>query len=293
VKPVVVISGGSYKTVPPHTEIELSGEESFDPNKKLLSNEGLVYTWTCKQKKAPTFCSKKPVSTSSKLTIPAKYVEQDDEIEVTLEVETAGDNMGSFTKSAKLTLTIVVLENAAQLEMSCEKNCPPVSDTSNYEFITFMKVRCVGKCVNIKNDDYEWTVEPKEKDDTFKFDYAKDTHFGRNTYKFVIAKNVLKPGTYIVTVVLKETSDQVGKAIKELTFPGTPSVDICGTLPNSGTTSETLFKIQCRQKHFTEPNFYELYAKSKKGESKVVPSTVGVFLTYLEVGAPEMKNIHK
>ena len=142
--------------VPSHTEIVLSGEESVDVNLATTRNQGFQYYWICKQSKS-NFCDKTPVSTEMKFSIPRKYVEAGDKFEITLKVTTHKHNKGSYVNSASTTQTIEVVNNAAQLEIVCRRNCPPVSEAAIPTSPTYLAVSCSQRCETLKDEDYEWT----------------------------------------------------------------------------------------------------------------------------------------
>ena len=249
--------------VPSHTEIVLSGEESVDVNLATTRNQGFQYYWICKQSKS-NFCDKTPVSTEMKFSIPRKYVEAGDKFEITLKVTTHKHNKGSYVNSASTTQTIEVVNNAAQLEIVCRRNCPPVSEAAIPTSPTYLAVSCSQRCETLKDEDYEWTVTSKN-DPDFKFDYKKNTQFGQNTNKFIILKDVLVPEEYLFEVRLRDTVPLKGRAVMNLRFPAPPKVTTCRVTPNQGTVA-TRFTLLCGPENATSLNIYEIYSRDKKGD---------------------------
>ncbi|XP_044272220.1 uncharacterized protein LOC123016069 isoform X2 [Tribolium madens] len=260
-KPIVVVSGGSHQTVPPNTEVTLSAEGSSDPNLSKPSYKDINFEWSCKQKKS-SFCKQVPVSTDSKLVIPARHVLDQDLIEVTLKGTTKDTGKGDILNSTTITKTIEVKLNTVPLEIVCEKNCPPKSYASNYHAMTFFRVYCSQQCEQVKNDDYVWTIK-RIGNKPFDFDYEKSTQFGRNLAKFVIEKDTLKPGTYLISVRLRESHPLRGYAEYTLNFAGLARVSQCQVRPKKGDTVLSSFNMLCLQKDVHQRNVYEFYAVKK------------------------------
>ncbi|CAH1383288.1 unnamed protein product [Tenebrio molitor] len=190
---------------------QLNGEESFDTNEVVDSNAKLKYRWRCTQKLQPaTFCKTDPISQSSKFTIPADAVLQDDEFHIYLTVTSP------YGTTADTEKVITVSKDASDLELGCKKNCPPVIDVSNHKLVTFVEVTCHKNCDDIREEFYKWTIEPKPKSAQFSFDYNKHSRNGRTGSKFIIEKNVLKPGTYTISVELKSDVGHHGLASIDL-----------------------------------------------------------------------------
>ena len=98
------------------------------------------------------------------------------------------------------------------------------------------------------------------KDDPgFKFDYDRDTQFGRNGPKFIINKNVLKAGTdYYISVRFKDST--VGQAKMIVKYAKIPLVTSCETRPSSGISLRTWFRLRCEEKPpIDKNNFYYLF----------------------------------
>ncbi|RZC34880.1 polycystic kidney disease protein 1-like 2, partial [Asbolus verrucosus] len=258
IAPVAVIKGGSYKVVPSQTEVVLDGEGSINMNKKEITTEGLEFSWSCTQKKKPpTLCSKS-LGTSSKLTIKSAYTEEGEKFELKLKVT-------SFRLSSATTQVIEVKKNAAMLEVTCEKNCPPATDIPNFRMVTFMRVKCVKNCQGVKNTDFEWTIKDKNGAE-LSFDYAKDTQFGRFGEKLVLEKKVLQPDEYSVVVKLKASAGRTGEVKMMLKYGVPPKIKACQVNPPQGNTM-VQFGIMCTQEDPTKEYFYELLVRDAKDPS--------------------------
>jgi hypothetical protein len=141
-----------------------------------------------------------------------------------------------------------------------------VIDVSNHKLVTFVEVTCHKNCDDIREEFYKWTIEPKPKSAQFSFDYNKHSRNGRTGSKFIIEKNVLKPGTYTISVELKSDVGHHGLASIDLEFGAPANVKECKTIPESGDTLSTQYQLKCIQDPPNERNFYELFVKDKDGK---------------------------
>ena len=261
VAPIAVITGGTYRLVPSNTEIGLSGSESIDLNQRSKDSTTLKYQWTCSQKRTPpTFCKTSPISTQESFTIPSKFITAGDKFEVVLNVRTV------FNNSAETRQDIEIISDGVLLEMRCKKNCPPVSEWSNINSVTFVSVVCLKNCDHVKEDSFIWSISTKPEQASFKFHYIEDTEFGNRGQKFIINKDVLKPMEYSVKVSLQDGKNRKGEAVMTLTFQSPPEVTACRTVPASGDSLQTYFLIECNQKPSPILHFYELYCTQKGGK---------------------------
>src|SRR5699024_7341267 len=105
-----------------------------------------------------------------------------------------------YEASDSISQTVEVVPNSSGIEITCEKNCPPVTDVSKVDYVTYLRAKCLSNCRGINDQHYEWSIERDNEE--FAIDYEKDTQFGRRGPKLFVFKNVFEPGNYKVKVQL-------------------------------------------------------------------------------------------
>ncbi|XP_044256753.1 uncharacterized protein LOC123006379 [Tribolium madens] len=262
VLPIVVIRGGPERIVPNDTEIVVSGADSMDPNTPNGANT-MKFEWSCTQKTGKGVCDSDTVSKEQEFRISEKEAINGQVFNVKLTVTT------EFKTSANAWQKIEVVTSAALLRISCEKNCPPKTDTPNVQDVTFFRAKCETNCEDIKDDDYAWEITPHKPKRWLPFDYDTQTHFGRIGPKFLIRKNVLKEGyEYMIKLHLRPKAKRQGTTMILVKFASSPIVDRCDTTPNIGLSLTTKFRFSCVEKSPDSSFFYELfYSDEKVGSS--------------------------
>ncbi|KYB28219.1 uncharacterized protein LOC107397705 [Tribolium castaneum] len=257
--PLVVIQGGPDRVVPNDTEIVVSGADSIDPNTPLGENV-LQFEWACTKLKSKDPCAPKANSTGKEFRIPAEEAIDEEIFEVQVTVTT------QFQTSSHNRQTIEVAKNAALLRISCEKNCPPKTDSPNVQDVTFLRAICEKNCKDIKDDDYAWEINQYwPVYGSFSFDYNTQTHFGRIGLKFIIKKNELKEGYfYNIELHLRPKAKRYGSTSITLKYASAPLIERCDTTPNIGLSLTTKFRFSCVQESPDNTFFYELYYSDEK-----------------------------
>ncbi|RZC33627.1 polycystin-2-like, partial [Asbolus verrucosus] len=229
--PLPVIKGGTERTVESGRGFLVDGSKSVDRNVPPNQPGNLNYRWTCEviQGKIKDFCEG-----GSYIEVPAKYAIKNYQYRFHLFVSADPFNTTSTQQ------TVTILDNVVELEIICEKNCPPVASITDNKRVTFLRSKCLENCKGVFETSYEWTVE-----DVANFNYQESTQFGRNTDKFVIKAGVLQPGNkYRIRLGL--TGGRIGTAVKIIETHTPPKIESCEVKPSQGRAIITKFKIDCK-----------------------------------------------
>ncbi|XP_044253193.1 polycystin-1-like, partial [Tribolium madens] len=222
--PLPIISGGTERTIEAGHSFIMDASESIDRDVPLRAPPKLSFKWQCQvligQEKS--FCQKE--YHGSTLVVPPstnqKYL-------FTLSVKTDSSTWVSTNQ------TVTILLKASELEIICEKNCPPAAPLTVPQRLTFLRVICRRNCEGVEESAYTWTVD--------NFDY-QNTQFGRNSDKFIVKEDVFKPGQVKIRVDLKSG----GTASETLTIQEPIKIESCQAKPTQGVAIETKFKVECK-----------------------------------------------
>nr|XP_015838186.1 PREDICTED: sperm receptor for egg jelly-like [Tribolium castaneum] len=245
--PLPIIKGGTERTVEATHSFIMDGSKSIDRDVPTGTPPKLSYKWQCQvlDGQEKTFCANEYHSPT--LVVPPstnrKYL-------FTLSVKSDDSNTWVST-----TQTVTVLAKVAELEIVCEKNCPPAAPITVAQRLTFLRVICRKNCEGVDEKDYTWTVDGN-------FDY-QNTQYGRNSDKFIVKEDVFKPGLVKIRVDLKGG----GSATETLNVEVPLKIDSCEAKPPQGVAINTTFKVEC--KYTGEGYSFEILTK-KKGKVVVL-----------------------
>ncbi|KAG5854076.1 hypothetical protein ANANG_G00033690 [Anguilla anguilla] len=241
-KLVPIIEGGSYRVWSKTQDLQLSGEQSYDPNLGPESQTLLNYLWECTNtSKGPDRCSSLTFSSGlgynePVLGIPGRELEADLTYTFRLTISKEGTGRESTTQ--------MVLVQSGRIPM-VSLECVSCKAQSIYEVSQSSYVFLSGTCSNCQASHRgRWTAMTLQ-NESLVLD-ASSTTTGNDGMNLVLRQRVLRDGnSYVFSLhVVDDLMDREGVASIVLRHNMPPTGGSCTLQPSAGRVRTLVDKVQ-------------------------------------------------